>query len=70
VIVTPTRGPYEGWMFEAGSSQQADDDLHWLYCGILYIYDVDYVYLFAPVQSNANTTMGKAFCIGMNTACY
>ena len=64
MIVTPTSQPYSGWLFEAGSSQQADDDYPWLYCGILYIYDVSSVYLFAPVRSNDFNDTGKAFCIG------
>ena len=64
VLVKPIRGPYQGWIFEAGTSQQADDDLPWLYCGILYAYDVSQVYLSVPVMSNSNYTIGKAFCIG------
>ncbi|KAK2160771.1 hypothetical protein LSH36_127g11019 [Paralvinella palmiformis] len=62
VIVKPKRGPYGGWLFEAGSSQQADDDLPWLYCGILYAYNVTHVMLFAPNVNN-NNQGGRAFCI-------
>ncbi|KAK2141420.1 hypothetical protein LSH36_1104g00007 [Paralvinella palmiformis] len=62
VMVKPLNGPYKDWMFEAGSSQQADDDLEWLYCGIIYAYNVTHVNLFAP-RSNGRGEGGRAFCI-------
>jgi len=64
-MVKPLNGPYKDWMFEAGSSQQADDDLEWLYCGIIYAYNVTHVNLFAP-RSNGRGEGGRAFCIGID----
>ncbi|KAK2160769.1 hypothetical protein LSH36_127g10011 [Paralvinella palmiformis] len=63
VMIKPEEGPYENWIFEAGSSQQAGDDLPWLYCGILYNYDVTHVVLYAPRIGDYNMTTGRAFCI-------
>ena len=63
-MIKPEEGPYENWIFEAGSSQQAGDDLPWLYCGILYNYDVTHVVLYAPRIGDYNMTTGRAFCIG------
>jgi len=64
VLAKPIGGPYEGWTFEAITSQQADDDLAWTYCGLLYLYDHINVYLASPNKNNGQDG-GRAFCIGM-----
>ena len=63
VVVRPSAGVYTDWIFEAGTSQQADDDAAWLYCGVLYTYNVTHVQLFAPKRDTGNDG-GRAFCIG------
>ena len=63
MLVTPIRGLYQGWIFEAGTSEQADDDLPWLYCGILYAYDVTHIFLLAP-NNKTDYSGGRAFCVG------
>ena len=41
----------------------ADDDISWLYCGIIYAYNLTHVLLLAPNEENGQTG-GRAFCIG------
>ncbi|KAK2160765.1 hypothetical protein LSH36_127g10002 [Paralvinella palmiformis] len=62
VLVKPLAGPYAEWLFEASTSQQADDDIPWLYCGLLYTYNISHVRLFAP-KKNTQYKGGRAFCM-------
>ena len=64
-MIKPEEGLDKDWVFEAGSSQQADDDLPWLYCGIIYNYNETHVVLNAP-HNNNQFSSGRAFCLAKN----
>ena len=64
-MIKPEERLDKDWVFEAGSSQQADDDLPWLYCGIIYNYNETHEVLNAPHENNQFSS-GRAFCLGKN----
>ena len=57
----PSSGPNADLVFEATSQQELDDDVESNYCGVLYFYDDQKVYLYA---ANSGTSSGQLFCTG------
>ena len=63
VLVRPLDGPNAGLVFEGIGSAQTDDDRDEPYCGVVFVYNSNYVKVGAPTKSNQHDS-GRIFCAG------
>ena len=52
VLIKPTDGPNAGWTFHGDSAFLNDDDIKFMYGGVVYFYNETHVRLFAPRKNN------------------